>query len=59
MMRQRISPPRCSGAGHTFRERFEAKGRMRSYLATIPCYVVTHRLPAFLGSAAALADGLA
>ena len=42
-----------------FRERFEAKGRMRPYLATIPCYVVTHRLPAFLGCAAALADGLA
>jgi glucokinase len=38
-----------------FRERFEAKGRMRPYLATIPCYVVTHRLPAFLGCAAALA----
>jgi glucokinase len=38
-----------------FRERFEAKGRMRPYLATIPCYVVTHRLPAFLGCVAALA----
>jgi len=42
-----------------FRERFEAKGRMRPYLAAIPCYVVTHRLPAFLGCAAALANGLA
>ena len=38
-----------------FRERFEAKGRMRTYLAAIPCYVVTHPLPAFLGCAAALA----
>ena len=39
-----------------FRERFEAKGRMRPYLAAIPCYVVTHKLPAFLGCAAALAE---
>ena len=38
-----------------FRERFEAKGRLRPYLATIPTYVVTHPLPAFLGCAAALA----
>ncbi len=38
-----------------FRERFEAKGRFRTYLAAIPCYVVTHQLPAFLGCAAALA----
>jgi glucokinase len=37
-----------------FRERFEAKGRMRPYLAAIPTYVITHRLPAFLGCAAAL-----
>ncbi len=39
-----------------FRERFEAKGRMRPYLAAIPCHVVTHKLPAFLGCAAALAQ---
>ncbi len=38
-----------------FRERFEAKGRLRPYLAAIPTYVVTHPLPAFLGCAAALA----
>jgi glucokinase len=38
-----------------FRERFEAKGRMRPYLAAIPTYVITHRLPAFLGCAAELA----
>ena len=38
-----------------FRQRFEAKGRMQPYLAAVPAYVVTHRLPAFLGCAAALA----
>jgi glucokinase len=38
-----------------FRERFEAKGRMSGYLRAIPSYVVTHKLPAFLGCAAALA----
>ena len=40
-----------------FRERFEAKGRFRTYLAAIPTYIVTHKLPAFLGCAAALAAG--
>ncbi len=39
-----------------FRERFEAKGRLRPYLAAIPTYVVTHKLPAFLGCAAVLAE---
>jgi glucokinase len=38
-----------------FRQRFEAKGRMQAYLAAVPAYVVTHKLPAFLGCAAALA----
>lgn len=38
-----------------FRRRFEAKGRLQAYLASVPAYVVTHRLPAFLGCAAALA----
>ncbi len=42
-------------AESAFRERFEAKGRMRPYLAAIPTYVITHRLPAFLGCAAELA----
>lgn len=37
-----------------FRERFEAKGRFRKYLGTIPTYVVTHQLPAFLGLKAVL-----
>jgi glucokinase len=38
-----------------FRARFEAKGRMRPYLTAIPTYVITHRLPAFLGCTAELA----
>ena len=42
-------------AESAFRERFEDKGRFRAYLAEIPTYVVTHKLPAFLGCAAALA----
>lgn len=42
-------------AENGFRERFEAHGRMGALLATVPTYVVTHRLPAFLGCAAALA----
>ncbi len=37
-----------------FRERFEAKGRFRPYLAAIPTYVVTHPVPAFLGLVALL-----
>jgi glucokinase len=40
--------------GSPFRERFEAKGRMRPYLAPIPTFVITHELPAFLGCAALL-----
>ena len=34
-----------------FRHRFEAKGRMKSYLAPIPCYVVTAKDLAFRGLA--------
>jgi glucokinase len=41
-------------AASAFRERFEAKGRLRPYLAGIPTYVVTHQFPAFLGLAALL-----
>ncbi len=41
-------------AASAFRERFEAKGRLRPYLARIPTYVVTHQFPAFLGLAALL-----
>jgi glucokinase len=40
----------------SFRERFEAKGRLQAYLAEIPTLVVTHPLPAFLGCAALLAQ---
>ena len=43
-------------ADSEFRARFEAKGRMRAYLAAIPSYVITHPLVAFLGCAAALAE---
>ncbi|MBV8778604.1 MAG: glucokinase [Alphaproteobacteria bacterium] len=43
-------------AASPFRERFEMKGRLQDYLAGIPTYVVTHKLPAFLGCAAALMD---
>jgi glucokinase len=35
-----------------FRHRFEAKGRMKSFLAPIPCYVVTAKDLAFRGLAA-------
>ena len=37
-----------------FRARFEVKGRLSSYVAAIPTYVVTHGLPAFIGCAAML-----
>jgi glucokinase len=39
-----------------FRARFEAKGRLSTYLAEVPTYVVTHPLAAFLGCAASLRD---
>ncbi len=32
-----------------FRARFQDKGRFSGYLAEIPTYAITHRLPAFLG----------
>jgi len=38
-------------AESAFRERFENKGRFRTYLAAIPSYVVTAAVPAFLGLA--------
>lgn len=37
-----------------FRCRFEDKGRLRKYLEKIPCYVITHEFPAFLGVSHAL-----
>jgi glucokinase len=39
-----------------FRERFEAKGRFRDYLAAIPTYVITATNLALRGAAAALRD---
>lgn len=36
-------------AASGFRQRFEAKGRSRPYLARIPSYVITHPFPAFVG----------
>jgi glucokinase len=41
-------------AASAFRDRFEAKGRLRPYLAKIPTYVVTYPFPAFLGLATLL-----
>jgi glucokinase len=41
-------------AASMFRRRFEDKGRMRPYLASIPTYVITHPFPAFFGLAALL-----
>jgi glucokinase len=38
-------------AASLFRERFEAKGRMRRYVEPIPTIVITHHYPAFLGLA--------
>jgi glucokinase len=43
-------------AASNFRERFEAKGRFRDWLAPIPTFVVTHRYPAFAGLLAMLED---
>ena len=45
-----------SGLGNAFdrvafRERFDAKGRFRAYLETIPCYIVTTAHPTLIGLA--------
>lgn len=37
-----------------FRSRFEAKGRLRGYLAAIPTYIIVRPLPGLLGAAALL-----
>ena len=37
-----------------FRARFEAKGRLQSYLARIPTFLITEQYPAFLGVSAIL-----
>ena len=38
-----------------FRQRFESKGRMQPFLAEIPTFVITGRMPAFVGLRALLA----
>jgi glucokinase len=45
-------------AASSFRKRFEDKGRLRSYLACIPTYVITQPIPAFIGLAAMLTDSV-
>lgn len=45
-----------SFAESAFRERFEGKGRLRSYLSAIPTYVITRPLPALLGAAKLLPE---
>jgi glucokinase len=44
--------------GSRFRERFEGKGRLSSYLARIPTWLVTEEYPALRGVAALLDDAL-
>jgi glucokinase len=48
--------PRMSAflAQSEFRARFEAKGRLSDYVASIPTYVITRPLPVLLGAAALL-----
>jgi len=45
-------------AGSSFRARFEDKGRLSSYLARIPTYLITEQYPALRGVSAMLADRL-
>jgi glucokinase len=40
-----------------FRQRFEAKGRLRGYLAAIPTFLIVRPLPALLGAEVLLRDG--
>lgn len=46
-------------AASRFRERFEAKGRFSSYLASIPTSLILHPEPAFLGLLTAIESDLA
>ncbi|MFQ5972286.1 MAG: glucokinase [Alphaproteobacteria bacterium] len=39
-----------------FRKRFEAKGRLRSFVAPIPVYLITYRWPGLMGLSHLLAD---
>ena len=42
-----------------FREFFEAKGRLKSYLETVPTYLITHSNPGLLGASVYLRQELA
>jgi len=46
-------------ARSSFRQRFEAKGRLSSYLSAIPTCLITAEYPAFAGVSALLAERLA
>jgi glucokinase len=50
---QKLGPALGEGP---FREGFEAKGRHRSLLASIPTALITHPQPGLLGAAALLRD---
>lgn len=41
-----------------FRERFEAKGRMRAYVTPIPVHIITAYYPAFIGVSAMLDEAM-
>ena len=41
-----------------FRQRFEAKGRLRGYVAAIPTFLIMRPLPALLGAAVLLREGV-
>ncbi len=43
-------------AASPFRARFEAKGRLQTYLARIPTFLITEPYPAFLGVSAILSE---
>jgi glucokinase len=41
-----------------FRAFFEAKGRLKSYLETVPTYLITHKNPGLLGASVYLRQEL-
>ncbi len=44
-------------AASGFRRRFEDKGRFSAHLAAVPTFVLTHKMPAFLGLSRLLQAG--
>ena len=46
-------------AASAFRHRFEDKGRLSSFVKSMPTYLITHPIPAFVGLAALLTQGSA